>query len=484
MEKRSTAPPHLLALPFPAEGHIKPMFYLTKLLCHKGHRITFVNTQHIHNRLLQHTDLPSFNSDFPDFRFTFVADGVPHDLAPDDFSVTISPTSRSRVAEEFGEMLRGLVENPSEWGPPSCIIADGIMSTIAMDAAQEVGVPVIAFRTYSATATWVTIHVIKVLHEGLMDMQDPEDVHKVVSSIPGLENLLRDCDLPSVYKLKRGSLALEFFMKEYQTMTRASGLILNTFDELEAPTITKLTTVFPRVYTIGPLHTHLKNQVTQNPSLSLNVRTQDRSCITWLDHQRAKSVLYVSFGTVVKLSEEQLLEFWHGLVNSLKPFLWVIRKELMDGKAGFGNNVAKELELGTKERGLLVEWAPQEEVLAQPAVGGFLTHCGWNSTLECIGEGVPMLCVLFMVDQTINSRCVSEQWGIGVGIDGIFDRLIIEKMVKDVLENRIEGLRNSADQIAKQARDSIKQTGSSSRNIESMIKDILSMKEQNIQHKK
>jgi len=70
-------------------------------------------------------------------------------------------------------MLRGLVENPSEWGPLSCIIADGIMSTIAMDAAQEVGVPVIAFRTYSATATWVTIHVIKVLHQGLMDMQDP-----------------------------------------------------------------------------------------------------------------------------------------------------------------------------------------------------------------------------------------------------------------------------------------------------------------------
>ncbi|KAL9303254.1 hypothetical protein ACSQ67_020517 [Phaseolus vulgaris] len=484
MEERSTAPLHLLALPFPAEGHIKPMFYLTKLLCHKGHRITFVNTQHIHNRLLQHTDLPSFHADFPDFRFTFVADGVPHDLAPNDFSVIVSPSSRSRVAEEFREMLRGLVENPPPWGPPSCIIADGMMSTIAMDAAQELGVPVIAFRTYSATATWVTIHVSKVLQEGLMDMQNPEDVHKVVSSIPGLENLLRDCDLPNVFKMKRGSSGLDFFMKETLTMTRASGLVLNTFDELEAPTITNLTTVFPRVYTIGPLHTHLKNQLPQNPSLSLNVRTQDRSCITWLDHQKAKSVLYVSFGTVVKLSEEQLLEFWHGLVNSLKPFLWVVRKDLMNGKAGFGDNVAEELELGTRERGFLVEWAPQEEVLAHPALGGFLTHCGWNSTVECIGEGVPMLCWPFMVDQTVNGRCVSEQWGIGVGIDGNFDRLVIEKMVKDVLENRIEGLRNSVDEIAKQARDSVEQTGSSSRNLESMIKDMMTMKEQNIQHKK
>jgi len=306
----------------------------------------------------------------------------------------------------------------------------------------------------------------------------------VLSSIPGLENLLRDCDLPSVFKLKPGSFGLDFYMKETLAMTRASGLILNTFDQLEAPIINKLTTVFPRVYTIGPLHTHVKNQVTKNPLLSLNVRTEDKSCITWLDHQKAKSVLYVSFGSVVKLSEEQFLEFWHGLVNSLKPFLWVIRKDLINGEAGFKDCVPKELELGTKERGLLVQWAPQEEVLAHPAVGGFLTHCGWNSTLECIGEGVPMLCFPLMVDQTINNRCVSEQWGTGLDIDGTFDRLIIEKMVKDVLENRIEGLRDSVDEIAKQARESVKETGSSSHNIERMIKDMMSMKENNIEHKK
>jgi len=172
-QQHSTAPPHLVALPFPAEGHIKPMFCLAKLLCHKGHRITFVNIQHIHNRLLQYTDLPSFHADFPDFRFTFVADGVPHDLSPNDFSVIVSPTTRSKVAQEFREMLRGLVENPSEWGPPSCIIVDGMMSTIAMDAARDLGVPVIAFRTYSATATWVTIHISRVIEEGVMDMHDP-----------------------------------------------------------------------------------------------------------------------------------------------------------------------------------------------------------------------------------------------------------------------------------------------------------------------
>ncbi|XP_027906752.1 7-deoxyloganetic acid glucosyltransferase-like [Vigna unguiculata] len=471
MEQRSL---HVVALPFPAEGHIKPMFNLAKLLCHKKHKITFVNTQHTQNRLIQSSELPSFDNGF---RFTFVADGIPHDVPPNDYSVILSPTSRTKVAEEFREMLRNLVGNPSLWGPPSCIVVDGIMSTIAMDAAEELGVPVIAFRTYSATATWVTINLSKVIQEGVMNTQDPEDVQKVLSSIPGLENLLRDCDLPSYFKPKPGNSFLDFFIKETLTMTRASALILNTFDHLEAPIITKLTTVFPRVYSIGPLHTHVKNQVTKNPSLSYNVAKEDKNCITWLDHQRAKSVIYVSFGTVVKLSGEQLLEFWHGLVNSLKPFLWVVRKDLMNGEGDFFHkNVAKELELGTKERGLLVPWAPQEEVLGHPAVGGFLTHCGWNSTLECIAEGVPMLCFPLLVDQTINSRCVSEQWRIGVGVDGTCNRFIIEKMVKDVLENRIEGLRNSVDEIAKQARDSVKETGSSSHNIESMIKDIMSIK--------
>lgn len=307
----------------------------------------------------------------------------------------------------------------------------------------------------------------------------------MLSSIPGLENLLRDCDLPYIFKLKPGHFGFDWYTKETLTMTRASALILNTFDHLEAPIITKLTTVFPRVYSIGPLHTLLKTQVTKNPSLSLSVAKEDKSCITWLDNQREKSVIYVSFGSVVKLSGEQFLEFWHGLVNSLKPFLWVVRKDLMNEEGGFlHENVPKELELGTQERGLLVQWAPQEKVLGHPAVGGFLTHCGWNSTVECIAAGVPMLCFPSMVDQTINRRSVSEQWGIGVDVDGTCDRFIIEKMVKDVLENRIQGLRNSVDEIAKQARDSIKETGSSTRNIDSMINDILSMKEKNIEHEK
>ncbi|KAL2337891.1 hypothetical protein Fmac_012337 [Flemingia macrophylla] len=474
MEKSTT--PHIMVLPFPAEGHIKPMFNLSKLLSHKGHcRISFINTHHNHDRLLRFTDLASFHAQFPHFHFASITDGIPVDLPPNEFEFLISPTSRSQVANDFRQLLSSFVEKPRRWGLPSCIVADGLMSTVSMNVAKEFGVPVIAFRTYSATATWVSIHLSKIIQEGLMNLQDPEDLDKVLASIPGLENLLRECDLPPILKLKPGSLFHDFYIKETLAMTQASGLIVNTFDQLEAPIITKLNTIFPKVYTIGPLHSLIKTQITNNSSSTLHLRQEDRRCITWLDHQKAKSVLYVSFGTLVKLSHAQILEFWQGLVNSLKPFLWVIRRELINnGEGNLGHNVPMELELGTQDRGLMVDWAPQEKVLAHPAVGGFLTHCGWNSTLECITEGVPMLCWPLIAEQNTNSRCVTAQWGIGLDMNGTCDRLIVEKMVKNVMENQIS-FTNSANDIAQKARDSVKESGSSFHNIENLIKDFGSL---------
>jgi hypothetical protein len=102
------------------------------------------------------------------------------------------------------------------------------------------------------------------------------------------------------------------------------------------------------------------------------------------------------------MTRGQLFEFWHGLVNSGKPFLWVVRRDGIVGLEG-EHAIPEELHEGTKERGFLVDWAPQEEVLANQAVGGFLTHSGWNSTLESIVAGVPMLCWPTITDQQINS---------------------------------------------------------------------------------
>ncbi|GKE35040.1 7-deoxyloganetic acid glucosyltransferase-like protein [Tanacetum coccineum] len=92
--------------------------------------------------------------------------------------------------------------------------------------------------------------------------------------------------------------------------------------------------------------------------------------------------------------------------------------------------------------GCIVNWAPQEDVLAHRAIGGFLTHCGWNSTLESIVQGFPMICWPFYVDQLVNSRFVGEVWNVRIDIKDTCNRLTVEKAVRDVMDLKQRPLLN------------------------------------------
>ena len=165
------------------------------------------------------------------------------------------------------------------------------------------------------------------------------------------------------------------------------------------------------------------------------------------------------------------MEFWHGLVNSGSRFLWVIRPDSLTEKDGEFQLQAQLREV-TKERGQIVDWAPQEEVLAHPAVGGFLTHGGWNSTLESIFAGVPMICWPYFSDQQLNSRFVSHVWKIGMDMKDTCDRVTVEKMVRDVMEERRAEFTKSVDAMAKLARSSLSEGGTSYCNFNRLIEDI------------
>ncbi|KAK8672287.1 hypothetical protein V6N13_110660 [Hibiscus sabdariffa] len=202
--------------------------------------------------------------------------------------------------------------------------------------------------------------------------------------------------------------------------------------------LSHMRTKSPKIYTLGPLHLHLRTRLfDSNRTLfdqsSNSFHEVDRSCLSWLDKQPKGSVVYVSFGSIAVLSSEQAFEFWLGLVNSGKRFLWVLRPGVMPDE---GKNITVELIEGSKERGCIVSWAPEEEVLGHGAIGGFLTHSGWNSTLESVVEGVPMLCWPYFVDQQINSRFVSTVWGLGLDMKDLCDTHIVEKMVNDLMVER------------------------------------------------
>ena len=307
-----------------------------------------------------------------------------------------------------------------------------------------------------------------------------EDMDRLITTVPGMESFLRCRDLPSFFRVSDlNDQSLHHTVIKTQRSPQARALILNTFEDLEGPVLSHIRTLCSKVYTIGPLHSHLKIRLEakQSPSFSQssnNLFELDRSCMTWLDTQPLKSVIYVSFGSFTVMTKEQHMEFWYGLVNSKKRFLWVLRSDSIAKEHG-ENEVSTELVEGTKERGYIVSWTPQEEVLAHQAIGGFLTHSGWNSTLESIVVGVPMICWPYFADQQVNSRFVSEVWKVGLDMKDVCDRVIIEKMVNDLMVERKEEFVRSVDEMARLAKESVSEGGNSYCNLDHLIEDIRTM---------
>ncbi|XVE76472.1 hypothetical protein DITRI_Ditri12bG0176000 [Diplodiscus trichospermus] len=478
MEQPEAKVPHVVFLPFPALGHIKPMLELAALLSHASFQITFINTQHIHERFLSTGMLARH----PEFQFLTIPDVLPRDhsrsgpMSLADVLLSIGAVIKPAIREH----LVSLCNKKERWQPATCIIEDGILSSSVIDVAEEFQIPVFAFRTSSACCIWTYFHLPTLIEEGDVPVLEDKDMDKPVTCIPGLENVVRRRDLPGIFRIERADdPGLEFFINDQtKVMPRAFAMIINTCHGLEAPMISKLSSIFTKIYAVGPLHalsnTRIKDITTLASSKSILLK-EDRGCMAWLDSQSSKSVVFVSFGSIIGMARDKAFEFGHGLVNSGKPFLWVIRPDSITGEADPSLIIWKLKSMMEDDKGLIVSWAPQEEVLEHPAIGVFLTHSGWNSTLEGIYAGVPMICWPVIGDQQINSRFVSDVWKIGLDMKDTCDRSKIEKMVRDLMDDKREERMKSMDEITRNVRDDVKEGGSSYCNLEKLIEDIRSM---------
>ncbi|KAL8118134.1 hypothetical protein AgCh_015876 [Apium graveolens] len=206
-----------------------------------------------------------------------------------------------------------------------------------------------------------------------------------------------------------------------------------------------------------------------NPS-SGTFSSHDLTCLIWLDKQPSNSVIYVAFGSTTVFSQKQFNEVALGLELSGHSFLWVVRPNIVNGS--FPEYPIDFLER-TAGRGKIVEWAPQEEILAHTSISCFFSHCGWNSTMEGLTHGVPFLCWPYMWDQFYNKNYIRDMWKVGLSLEHDEDGMISRHEIKTKIDNLLtnHGIKTNALKLMEDAKKSVTEGGSSYENFESLINE-------------
>lgn len=228
-----------------------------------------------------------------------------------------------------------------------------------------------------------------------------------------------------------------------------------------------------KLWAIGPLN--LGTKVEKSDLISKH------KCIEWLDKQAPNSVLYVSFGTTTTMKDDEIKELAMGLEHSGQKFLWVLR-HADKGNIFEGDVTRADLPYGFEERvkevGIVVrDWAPQLEILGHPSTGGFLSHCGWNSCLESVAMGVPVIGWPMHSDQPVNAFLVANVLGLGLTINeygkGLVTSSAIAKAVKTLIASQEGGaIRKKAKDLGGALFDAVREGGVSRVEFESFVAHI------------
>ncbi|XP_031092470.1 anthocyanidin 3-O-glucosyltransferase 2-like [Ipomoea triloba] len=356
-----------------------------------------------------------------------------------------------------------------------------------MDVAEEFGVPTYVF--YALGAAMLGLH----LH-----FQSLKDDRGILAS--EFKDSDPDLNIPTYFKPFPVKLLPSFVLDttdgvldHARRIRQAKGVIVNTFFDLESHALESLSkdNTVPLVYPVGPI-------------LNLNgiakYRESEEQILRWLDDQPASSVVYLCFGSaaVGVFQEPQVKEIAYALERSGQRFLWVLRKPSSSGSlvpTGYSNHdeVLPEGFLErTKSIGKVIEWASQSVFLAHPAVGGFVSHCGWNSVLESIWFGVPIATWPMMVDQQGNAFQLVREIGMAVDIKmdyktdsrdpktniPIVPKIVsakeIEIGITSLMDNSTTNfVRTKAKEVKEMSRNALEEGGSSFNFVESFFKNVI-----------
>ncbi|KAL1561418.1 N-hydroxythioamide S-beta-glucosyltransferase [Salvia divinorum] len=434
----------VVVLPYPAQGHINPAAALAETLALRGLRVALITTTAL--------------SKTATFHHTPATPIAIHHLSDGHERATQPETTEAYLARLEANLSRSLAAFLDERGQVKAVVYDSIMPWV-LDIAHERGLLGAVFFTQSCSVSAVYYH----LKQGLVRL--PYDQGSA-TDLPALPPL-RPRHLPSFAHVDSQRTTVDFLGRQFDNLERADWIFFNSFHKLESQVLEWMAKQWP-VKAVGPTYLLLqkRKRLVSNHIISLFEPKQDEACREWLDARGSGSVVYVSFGSLAPLRKEQMEELAHGLAMSNCPFLWVVRASEMDK--------LQPLTSFDLERGLVVEWCHQPQVLAHRAVACFVSHCGWNSTLEALSHGVPLVAMGQLYDQPTNAMFVEDVWGFGIGVrareDGIVGREEIAMRVKQVVEGD-EGieLKKNACKWKGLADEAVEQGGTSSTNIDEFV---------------
>ncbi|CAL4954692.1 unnamed protein product [Urochloa decumbens] len=344
----------------------------------------------------------------------------------------------------------------------------------ALDVAAELNLPVYFFYASGAGDLAVFLNIPSVRANMTMSLQE---FRGSVLSLPGAPPF-KASDLPEEL-LKDSEAGKAILRRMFRRMPESNGILVNTFESLEPRAARALRDglcvpdrATPPVYCVGPLVS--------------GGGEKGHECLRWLDAQPDRSVVFLTFGSLGTFPKKQLEEIAVGLERSGQRFLWVVRSP-----RGSGQNLNEPLpepDLDallpdgflerTKGRGLVLKsWAPQVDVLRHSATGAFVTHCGWNSTLEGIVAGLPLLCWPLYAEQRMNKVFIVEEMKLGVEMRGYDEEVVTAEEVETKLRWVMESedgcaLRERVLVVKDRAAEALKEGGSSYVAFVEFIEDI------------
>ncbi|KAK9672161.1 hypothetical protein RND81_12G080900 [Saponaria officinalis] len=447
--------PHVLVFPYPIQGHINPMLQFSKRLASKNLNVTLVTTFTLAKSIPPQSQSGSIQIQ-PIYDGVKEGDSSTHHEAYLKTFERVIPQSLTNLIDEYNNTNK----------PVTFVVYDCVIPWV-LDLTRKMGIDGAPFFTQSAAVHFIHYHVYK------GDLSSP--IKGDLVSVPKLP-LLRAHEMPSLLVNSEkypGFNALN--IHQSSGFDKANILFFNTFDKLEEQVLKWMSKNWP-IKTIGPTipSMYLDKRLEDDIDYGLTMfQPETNACIHWLDSNEPDSVIYISMGSIASLGPHQMEHIANGLRQCGKKFLWVIR-------ASEESKLPMNYKAEVEGQGLIVNWCPQLAVLAHRAIGCFMTHCGWNSTLEAISLGVPLVAMPQWTDQPTNAKHIVDVWKVGVRVKvdemGIVTKDEVESCVRKVMEGEtgIE-FRNNVERLRNVAKDAMDEGGSSDKNIEEFASKLMTM---------